>query len=103
MYMLANFKEWALKALLKLDDKQTDSEKACRGTHDRNGVGFTRHDGQFLSSLAKCYRERGSLTVHQVDIVHKRIPKYLRQIIAISDTATLDAQVARYFSDKMNL
>ena len=77
--------QWAMAALLKIYEFQTADEKAVGQTHDYNNVGFSGVDGEIFSSFAKQYKERGWLSPKQKAIVMKRIHKYTRQIIQVSD------------------
>ena len=86
---------WALKALLKIYDFQTRDEKLYENTHDHNGVGFTGVDGEILASFAKQYKRNGKLSVKQMVIVYRKMPKYWNQIISISDEEKLRQQVAK--------
>ena len=80
---------WALQGLVKIFDFQTEEEKEYESTHVHNGVGFTGADGEILASFAKQYRNRGSLSPKQMDLLYKKMPKYWKQIISISDQEKL--------------
>ena len=82
--MLGSNKSWALKALVRIYDNQTEDEKSAETTKHNNGVGFTGTDGYFMTSLAKQYIARGSLTDVQMSFVFKNMPKYARQLERIS-------------------
>lgn len=55
---LANDSHWAIRALMLVFSKQTEAERVANVTSVLNGVGFTGRDAEFLSSLAKQWRER---------------------------------------------
>ncbi len=85
---------WALRALKAIHTRQTASERAHAATQEDNGVGFTGVDAQFFSSLAERVRrwehtpahERtyaAPLSPNQMACVHKRMPKYAAQLIAL--------------------
>ena len=84
----------ALKALVRIfQENQTASEQSLEATTEDNGIGFTGTDGQFLSSLAKQFLKRGSLSDKQMIHVMKKMPKYSRQVIAFSDHEKLRSMV----------
>lgn len=91
---LASNKVWALKALVRIyQENQTADEQAAKVTSHDNGIGFSGCDAEFLSSLAEQYLRRGNLSDKQMSFVHKKMPKYARQVIAMSDAAKLDSMV----------
>ena len=91
---LGTDKVWALKALIRIfQENQTADEQAAQVTSHDNGIGFTGCDAQFLSSLAQNYLRYGRLSDKQMGFVFKKMPKYARQVVAMSDTAKLDALV----------
>lgn len=91
---LASNKVWALKALIRIyQENQTADEQAAKVTSHDNGIGFSGCDAQFLSSLAEQYLRRGNLSEKQMAFVHKKMPKYARQVIAMSDASKLDSMV----------
>ena len=80
---------WAKNALLKIFEFQTADEQEWETTHDHNGVGFTGIDGEILSSFAKQLQKKNWLSPKQMDILLKKMPKYWKQIISISDEEKL--------------
>ena len=86
---LTNSKAWQLQALVRIFEFQTASEQASGETSEENGVGFTGADGEILTSLALQFQKRGSLSPKQLAIVQKKMKKYWKQIIAISDEEKL--------------
>lgn len=87
---------WAKKALITIYDNQTDDEAQHGHTSDLNGIGFTGTDAEILTSFAKQLMRRGSLSPKQMVIVHKKMPKYWKQIISVSDQTKLNAMVATH-------
>ena len=77
---LATDQDWALRALVRIWEKQTAAEQASEVTIENNSVGFSGVDGNFFSSLATQYQRRGSLSPKQMSFVFKRMPKYWSQI-----------------------
>ncbi len=95
--MLGKDAKWALKALVRIfKENQTEAEKTMELVVEDNGIGFTGQDGQFLSSLAKQFIERGFLSEKQMVFVMKKMPKYARQVINFSDATRLEAMVHEY-------
>lgn len=85
---------WAVKALVRIyQENQTNDEQVNQQTTHDNGIGFSGCDAEFLSSLAEQYLRRGNLSDKQMSFVHKKMPKYARQVIAMSDAAKLDSMV----------
>ena len=92
--MLATNKVWATKALVRIyQENQTADEQAAKVTSHDNGIGFSGCDAEFLSSLAEQYLRRGNLSEKQMSFVHRKMPKYARQVVAMSDPVKLDAMV----------
>lgn len=92
-FKLGNDKRWALHALTKIFEFQTAAEQEYETTSEYNGVGFTGVDGEILSSFAKQYIRRKWLSEKQMAILMKKMPKYWKQIISISDEEKLIAMV----------
>ena len=88
-------KTWALRALLKIYEYQTQEEQQQESTNDANGVGFSGCDAKFLSSIAKQYIKKGFLSERQFSSVMKITPKYSGQILRISDVDKLDAIISK--------
>lgn len=86
-HQLATDPAWALRALVKIYERQTASEKSTQGTIEQNGIGFSGIDGNFFSSLAEQYNRKGTLSEKQMVIVMKRMKKYARQILDLSIAA----------------
>jgi hypothetical protein len=86
---------WALKALVRIfQENQTAEEQVIESTKEDNDIGFTGTDGNFLSSLAKQYIARGTLSEKQMVFVFKKMPKYHKQVIKMSNQDSLNALVA---------
>lgn len=81
---------WAVKALVRIfQENQTSDEQAANSTSHDNGIGFTGTDANFLSSLAKAQLQYGRLTEKQMVFVFKKMPKYSRQVIQMSNQEQL--------------
>ena len=85
---------WAKKALIEIFNNQTDDEVRCETTSDLNGIGFSGTDAEILTSFAKQLMRRGSLSPKQMTIVFKKMPKYWKQIMGISNEDKLNLLVA---------
>jgi hypothetical protein len=72
----------ALKVIYSL---QTDTEKRQEQTGEVNSVGFSSYDSKFLTSLAKQYSERGTLSVKQLEAARKGMMKYAGQLAKIAN------------------
>ena len=83
------------EALVRIfQENQTTDEQVAQTTSHDNGIGFTGCDAQFLSSLAQNYLRYGRLSDKQMGFVYRKMPKYARQVVAMSDSAKLDAMVS---------
>lgn len=78
---------WAIKGLLRIYNEQTDEEQACEDTMEHNGVGFSGVDGNILSSFSKQIINGRELSLTQMKIVHKVMPKYAGQLERLSIVA----------------
>ena len=75
---------WALKGLQAIYKYQTAAEQSMQDTSESNGVGFNGVDGHLLSSFAEQVLGGRTLTVKQVAILYKKMPKYARQLVVIA-------------------
>jgi len=92
---LSTSEKWAKTALLKIFDFQTGEEQESHCTRNLNGVGFTSIDGDILSSFAKQLENKGYLSGKQMAIVYRKMPKYWKQIIGISDEEKLNKLILK--------
>lgn len=86
---LGSDSRWAKHALLKIFEFQTAEEQEAEHTYFHNGVGFTGADGEILSSFAKQLQRKGYLSPKQMTFLFKKMPKYWKQILTISDESKL--------------
>lgn len=93
--MLGSSEKWATNALIKILANQTADEVQNEDTMVYNGIGFTGTDGRILTSLALQFKRRGHLSSKQMAIVLKKMPKYWKQVLQISDKAALEALVLK--------
>ena len=92
---LSSNKKWALKALIRIYQFQTDSEQTCGETIEENGVGFSGSHSVILSGIANQVIRYNSISNKQLAIVHRIIPHYARQILNISDVEILNKYIER--------
>jgi hypothetical protein len=81
---LATNPAWALRGLVRIFEAQTAGEQDANATTQQNGVGFTAHDADLLTSFRKQLAERGTLTNYQLSVLARRMPKYAGQLERIS-------------------
>lgn len=84
---------WMQRGLLKVYELQTDAEQAWGQTSEANGVGFTGTDAQILSSFAEFLKKYKKLSPKQMTILKKKMPKYWKQIIGLSNPVKLDYMI----------
>lgn len=73
---------WAQRAIVKLWERQTADEQSAKTTGHDNGIGFNGTDAFILSSFAEQIKKGRTLSVKQLAIAFKKLPKYTRQIIS---------------------
>lgn len=80
---LATNPAWALRALVKIYERQTADEQCSGITKEDNGVGFSGVDATILSSFATQVLNGRNLSAKQMAIVYKKMPRYHRQVISL--------------------
>ena len=93
---------FAAQHLVKIYQQQTDDEKNMEQSQQQNGVGFTAYDADFLSSLAKQYIERRSLSPTQMALLMKRMPKYAKQILGMVNQRKLEEMIRKQQNEGAN-
>ena len=78
--------EELLRLLLILYRRQTLPEQQNGFSMERNWVGFSKFDASLLTSNAEWGQRRGFLTLKQVEVVRRRLRKYVRQLNSYDDT-----------------
>lgn len=91
---LSTNQQWALRALVRIYQDQTQAEKDQGTTHDHNNIGFSGVDGELLSSFAQQYMSRGRLSDKQMVYVFKKMPKYWKQLVNIAGKEKMVAALA---------
>jgi hypothetical protein len=74
---------WALRALVKIYERQTADEQVMGHTKEDNGIGFSGIDSAILSSFAVQVNNGRNLSVKQMNIVYKRMPRYHKQVASL--------------------
>ena len=75
---------WTVRAVVALYEQQTEDEKFAHTTKQTNGVGFSKYDVEFLSSIAVQVRGGATLTEKQLVVVRKKINKYAGQLLRLT-------------------
>ena len=73
---------WAVRALMVVYANQTADEKQMEATVIHNSIGFSGADAEILSSFAKQVEKGRTLSPKQMAIVHKKMPRYAKQLMA---------------------
>ena len=85
--MVATNKAWALRALIRIYELQTSDEQDSGYTKYHNKVGFNGTDADILSDFARQVNEKRFVgSIKQMNIIHKKMPKYARQLMEIADS-----------------
>jgi hypothetical protein len=80
---LATNPTWAVKALVKIYERQTIDEQNSQMTKENNGIGFNGLDANILSSFAEQVNKGRNLSVKQMTIVYKKMPRYWKQVASL--------------------
>ena len=91
---LATDDRWALRALTLVYRNQTADEQNAQQTIEHNGIGFSGPDAEILSSFARQYQRRGSLSPKQMHLLKRKIPSYAGQVARVADTTRLMAALS---------
>lgn len=78
---LATDPRWAQRALLAIFKNQTADEQVQGTVTHNNAMGFRCMDSDILTSFAGQLQHRGSLSPKQMNIVHRKMPIYARQLM----------------------
>jgi hypothetical protein len=85
--MLASNPTWAVRGLLRIYEFQTESEKSIGETTEDNGVGFSGADAHILSSFADQIKAGRQMSVKQMAMIYKKMPRYSGQLVRITERA----------------
>ena len=83
--MLGSDPRWAIRGLLRIYQEQTPSEVDYEVSAYDNGVGFSGVDAEILTSFAKQYQRRGSLSEKQMNLLYKKMPRYAGQLYKLTN------------------
>jgi len=75
--------KWIERSVVILYGFQTEEEQQSEDTIEMNGQGFNGRDGQILTSFGKQLTMGRHLSVKQLDICKKLLPKYWGQILNV--------------------
>jgi hypothetical protein len=70
-----------LWSLVRVYNWQTADEQSAEHTYYHNKIGFSGVDAEILTSYAKQYLKRKSLSPKQLELAHKKMPKYAAQLV----------------------
>jgi hypothetical protein len=98
--MLGNNQAWAINALNKIFEFQDFGEQETGMTKQINYVGFTCLDAEILTSFQNQYKSKKYLSNKQINLLMKKMPKYWKQIVSISDQIMLEKMVEEWKSKK---
>lgn len=73
-------------ALIAIYERQTQEEKVGAYAIQTNGVGFSKFDAEFCTSLVQQLNRGRSLTPRQLEVARKKIKRYWRQLITCMTT-----------------
>lgn len=73
-------------ALVAIYDRQTAEEKAGHYSREQNGVGFSKFDAEFCTSLVQQIKRGRSLTPNQLAVARKKTKRYWRQLLVVMNT-----------------
>jgi hypothetical protein len=80
---LAEDDEWLLWGLLRVFDEQTADEQVAGDARYYNKVGFNGHDAEILCSFSRQFLKKATLSVKQLALAKKKMPKYAGQLIKL--------------------
>ena len=99
---LSSNEKWAIAALLRIYDRQTEDEKVLERTTKDNDIGFTGIDAEILSSFAKQvirnkampnFQYPSFLSAKQIAILCKKMPKYWRQVYSMCNKVQIEEMI----------
>lgn len=88
----SNYKA-AIRALLIVYKNQTEEEKAESKSIDHNNIGFSNNDDYELSNLAVKAKSNQFITIDEIKLIQKKMPKYWRQLMVYSKIKMKEEEV----------
>lgn len=79
----SNYKA-AIRALLIVYRNQTEEEKSKSKSIDHNNIGFSNNDDYELSNLAAKAKNNQFISIDEIKLIQKKMPKYWRQLMVYS-------------------
>ena len=79
------------RGVLAIFNRQTYDEQKTENTSHFNHIGFSSADAKRLSYYAKWILSGKHLSGHHLEIARKRIKKYIKQLLEISNSKVLKA------------
>lgn len=89
---LATDVQWACRGMVRVWEYQTADEQNTQVTNQSNGVGFTGSDAFILTSFADQVNAGRKMSVKQMQIIFKKMPKYAGQLQRIVKQEKKDAE-----------
>lgn len=80
-YKLSTDKRWCLRALQRIFENQTYDQQIQNITKQFNKIGFNSNDAKIMSSIYQFYVQNDYLSMKQLNICYRIMPKYAKQII----------------------
>ena len=75
---------WVSRSIIAIYNLQTREEQNKQRTLEYNGIGFNGIDSEILSSFAKQLLNGRTLSVKQLAIAYRKMPKYSSQLCQIA-------------------
>jgi hypothetical protein len=73
-------------ALMVIYDRQTAEERAGAYARETNGVGFSKFDAEFCTSLVEQLKRGKKLTPKQLEVARRKMKRYWRQLVTCMTT-----------------
>lgn len=80
-------------ALVAIYERQTQEERVGAYSIETNGVGFSKFDADFCTSLVQQIKRGKSLTERQLPFARKKMKRYWRQLIVVMTTKVPEPMV----------
>lgn len=74
---------YTIRALQRLHELQTPTERETHIATYHNGVGFNKIDSEPLSHIAEKLEMGEKIQPHQMRFLQKRLPKYAAQLVKV--------------------
>ncbi len=92
-----------MRAITAIYQRQTDDERSGAYTRETNGVGFSKFDAEFMTSLAIQIANGRGLSPKQMAVGRNKIKRYWRQLVEIANgDAIRDARALQPVADRVS-